>query len=116
MASDLLYPEISESFKRTYSIAYVIATDVQPATSYSKTRCKVRTGAQFDSNKHRAMGLEEVRHFGWVDYLLFVAILLISSLIGVYHAWRGSSSSTSEYLMGGKSMGIFPIAMSLAAR
>lgn len=53
--------------------------------------------------------------FGWVDYLLFALTLLVSLLIGVYHAWR-SNNSTSEYLMGGKSMGIFPIAMSLAAR
>ncbi|XP_032776975.2 sodium-coupled monocarboxylate transporter 1 [Daphnia magna] len=52
--------------------------------------------------------------FGWVDYLLFASTLLVSLLIGVYHAWRGGNS-TSEYLMGGKSMGIFPIAMSLAA-
>ncbi|XP_046643614.1 sodium-coupled monocarboxylate transporter 1-like [Daphnia pulicaria] len=52
--------------------------------------------------------------FGWADYLLFTSTLLMSLLIGVYHAWRGSNS-TSEYLMGGKSMGIFPIAMSLAA-
>lgn len=53
--------------------------------------------------------------FGWVDYLLFASTLLLSLMIGVYHAWRGGNS-TSEYLMGGKSMGIFPIAMSLAAR
>ena len=53
--------------------------------------------------------------FGWVDYLLFGLTLLASLLIGVYHAWRGSNS-TSEYLLGGKMMGVFPVAMSLAAR
>ena len=53
--------------------------------------------------------------FGWVDYLIFGLTLLASLLIGVYHAWRGSNS-TSEYLLGGKMMGVFPVAMSLAAR
>lgn len=53
--------------------------------------------------------------FGWVDYFVFSVTLLVSLLIGVYHAWRGANS-TSEYLLGGKSMGVFPIAMSLAAR
>lgn len=57
-----------------------------------------------------------VRVFGWVDYLIFALVVLISSLIGVYHAWRGAGNSTSNYLLGGKSIGIFPIAMSLAAR
>ena len=52
--------------------------------------------------------------FGWVDYLLFGLTLLASLLIGIYHAWRGSNS-TSEYLLGGKMMGVFPVAMSLAA-
>ncbi len=54
--------------------------------------------------------------FGWVDYLFFALTLLISSLVGVYHAWRGASNSTSDYLMGGKKMPMFPVAMSLAAR
>lgn len=45
--------------------------------------------------------------FGWVDYLLFSLTLLISSLIGVYHAWKSASASsntTDNYLMGGKKM------------
>ena len=54
--------------------------------------------------------------FGWVDYLLFALVLVVSSLVGVYHAWKGASDSTSNYLMGGKKMGILPIALSLAAR
>lgn len=54
--------------------------------------------------------------FTWVDYLLFAVTLLVSSLVGIYHAWRGASDSTSEYLMGGRKMPIFPVAMSLAAR
>ena len=56
------------------------------------------------------------KRFIWVDYLLFALTLFISSLVGVYHAWRGASNSTSDYLMGEKKMPIFPVAMSLAAR
>ncbi|KAI9564252.1 hypothetical protein GHT06_007990 [Daphnia sinensis] len=53
--------------------------------------------------------------FTWVDYLLFAFTLLVSSLVGIYHAWRGSSGSTSDYLMGGKKMPLLPVALSLAA-
>lgn len=56
------------------------------------------------------------KRFTWIDYLLFALTLLLSSLVGIYHAWRGASSSTNDYLMGGKKMPIFPVAMSLAAR
>ncbi len=54
--------------------------------------------------------------FTWVDYFLFAMTLFVSSLVGIYHAWRGASGSTSDYLMGGRKMPIFPVAMSLAAR
>jgi Na+/proline symporter len=54
--------------------------------------------------------------FTWVDYFLFALTLVVSSLVGIYHAWRGASGSTSDYLMGGRKMPIFPVAMSLAAR
>jgi len=62
------------------------------------------------------MDASSSRHFGWVDYLIFAATLALSLFIGIYHAWKGSASSTADYLLGGKTMGIFPIAMSLAAR
>lgn len=55
------------------------------------------------------------RHFGWADYLLFALTLLVPVIIGAYHAWKGSAGSTSQFLLGGKAMGLFPISMSLAA-
>ena len=58
---------------------------------------------------------QSVRLFSWVDYLLFVMALLVSSLVGVYHAWKGAGNSTSIYLMGGKKMGVIPIALSMSA-
>lgn len=58
------------------------------------------------------------RFFDVFDYIVFAAMLIISSLIGVYFAFfaKVKQNTTSEYLMGGKTMGIFPISMSLIAR
>lgn len=53
--------------------------------------------------------------FGVADYIVFACMLLISSAIGVYHAYGGKQSSTKEYLMAGKGMGCFPIFVSLLA-
>ena len=57
-------------------------------------------------------------YFDWLDYLVFGAMLLLSSLIGVYFAFfaQKKQNTTAEYLMGGKTMGMFPISMSLIAR
>lgn len=59
-----------------------------------------------------------VIYFDWLDYLVFGGMLLCSALIGVYFAFFASKkqNTTSEYLMGGKTMGMFPISMSLIAR
>lgn len=55
--------------------------------------------------------------FSWLDYSIFVAMLAISVAIGIYFGCFGSKqASAGEYLMGGKKMHIFPIAMSLIAR
>ncbi|KRT79021.1 hypothetical protein AMK59_8383 [Oryctes borbonicus] len=57
------------------------------------------------------------RYFDGIDYLVFAIMLVVSALIGVYFAWfaKVKQNTTSEYLMGGKTMGIFPISMSLIA-
>jgi sodium-coupled monocarboxylate transporter 8/12 len=55
------------------------------------------------------------RFTAW-DYVVFAALLAISSVIGLYYGCTGSKqSSTSEFLMAGRSMGIFPVALSLLA-
>ena len=56
------------------------------------------------------------RRFGWADYLIFSSTLGISALVGIYHCWKGAGNTTNSYLLGSRAMGIFPIAMSLAAR
>ncbi|XP_059477404.1 sodium-coupled monocarboxylate transporter 2-like [Neocloeon triangulifer] len=56
-------------------------------------------------------------YFSLIDYSVFGGMLLISALIGIYFAFfaKQKQNTTKEYLMGGKSMGIFPISMSLIA-
>lgn len=61
---------------------------------------------------------DEDRYFDAYDYIVFGAMLIVSALIGVHFAFfaKVKQNTTSEYLMGGKTMGIFPISMSLIAR
>lgn len=55
--------------------------------------------------------------FGWCDYTIFIAMLGISALIGIYFGCFGSKqSTTNEYLLGGKSMKVLPIVISLVSR
>jgi sodium-coupled monocarboxylate transporter 8/12 len=54
--------------------------------------------------------------FSWYDYILFSVMLVFSALIGIYFGCFGSKQSTAnEYLMGGKTMKVIPIAISLVA-
>lgn len=53
---------------------------------------------------------------GWIDYTLFSLLLIVSVLIGVYFGFFSKQDSTTEYLLGGKKMGYFPVAMSIIAR
>ncbi|KAG8229116.1 hypothetical protein J437_LFUL009585 [Ladona fulva] len=55
--------------------------------------------------------------FSIFDYCLFSGMLAVSAFIGVYFAFiaKQKQNTTSEYLMGGKTMGIVPISMSLVA-
>lgn len=54
--------------------------------------------------------------FGWIDYALFGLLLLVSVLIGVYFGFFSKQDTTAEYLLGGRRMGCFPVAMSIIAR
>ena len=56
-------------------------------------------------------------HFDFAEYIVFVIMLAMSALIGVYYGWyKGNQNTVSEYMLGGKSMSVFPIAMSLIVR
>nr|CAH7751225.1 unnamed protein product [Callosobruchus chinensis] len=54
--------------------------------------------------------------FSWEDYAVLAAMLIISCGIGVFYGFCGPKHENSEdFLLGGSSMGTFPMAMSLAA-
>ncbi|KAF9418433.1 hypothetical protein HW555_004721 [Spodoptera exigua] len=54
--------------------------------------------------------------FHWEDYSVLAAMLLISCLIGVFYGYFGEKQTTGDdFLLGGSSMGTFPMALSLAA-
>lgn len=56
-------------------------------------------------------------HFGWIDCGLFVALLGISTLIGVFFGFfsKHKQNNISEYIFGGRSMKILPVATSMIA-
>lgn len=60
--------------------------------------------------------IAHMQRFSWPDYLVFVAMLFVCILIGIYFGLTQKSDSEAEYLMGGRSMAVFPIALSLVAR
>lgn len=54
--------------------------------------------------------------FAWLDYVVLAAMLVVSCCIGSFYALFGSKAETSsDFLLGGSSMGTVPMAMSLAA-
>lgn len=63
-----------------------------------------------------------MQKFGMPDYLVFVMMLVMCALIGVYFGFfeKKSPSKTgdeeSDYLVGGRRMQVVPITMSLIAR
>lgn len=57
-----------------------------------------------------------VSRFTIWDYLVFCGMLVVSSAIGVYCAFVGTKKvSTDEFLMGGRQLSAFPVALSILA-
>ncbi|KAG7158327.1 Sodium-coupled monocarboxylate transporter 2-like 3 [Homarus americanus] len=54
--------------------------------------------------------------FTWHDYVVFGCMLAVSAIIGIFYGFFGKKQDTNEFLMAGKSMTTFPVAMSLIAR
>ncbi|KAJ8683290.1 hypothetical protein QAD02_019082 [Eretmocerus hayati] len=51
--------------------------------------------------------------FGWWDHCMFLGLLGISLLIGIYFGFFSKQDSVNEYLFGGKSINYFPVAISI---
>lgn len=61
--------------------------------------------------------LSATTKFNWIEYMTFGSLLGLSALIGIYFGWfKGNQNTVNEYMLGGKHMRVFPIAMSLIAR
>lgn len=59
-----------------------------------------------------------VFHFSWLDYTFFLGLLSLSALIGIYYGFfsKHKQNNTDEYILGGRSMKILPVATSMIAR
>ncbi|PSN35895.1 hypothetical protein C0J52_18975 [Blattella germanica] len=52
--------------------------------------------------------------FGWLDFVFFLALLALSTIIGIYFGFWGKKEETpKEYLHGGKTMSTLPVAASM---
>lgn len=73
---------------------------------------------------------KSLQHFGWVDYIVFLLMLISCALVGVYFGYvekkfkkkrnirhvSDESEVAQEYLMGGRQMSCLPVSLSLVAR
>lgn len=60
--------------------------------------------------------VHQLQRFSWVDYVVFVFMLAISAVVGVYWGFMKKQTTQSDYLLGGRNMKVVPVAMSLVAR
>jgi Na+/proline symporter len=54
--------------------------------------------------------------FHWLDYLIFILMLVISASIGIFYAIRDKRNQTTTiFLLGGRRMSLLPVTLSLMA-
>lgn len=60
----------------------------------------------------------QLQRFSGFDYLFFLFMLFLCILIGLYFGFvkKKEAGAEAEYLMGGRTMSVFPISLSLIAR
>nr|XP_049691920.1 sodium-coupled monocarboxylate transporter 1 [Helicoverpa armigera] len=56
-----------------------------------------------------------MQRFSWVDYVVFVLMLAISAVVGVYWGFMKKQTTQADYLLGGRNMKVIPVSMSLVA-
>lgn len=55
--------------------------------------------------------------FGWIEYTIFAVVVILSMAIGVFYGFFKKNNKTNEdFLVGGRSMSIFPVTLSLVCR
>lgn len=73
-------------------------------------------GAKTDPKLYVADVVQSMQIFSWMDYVVFAFMLTICLGIGFYFSLTRTGTSAQDYLVGGRTMKIFPISMSLVAR
>lgn len=69
-----------------------------------------------ETNVDASSMMRLMQKFNWVDYIVFVCMLAISAVVGVYWGFFKKQSTQQDYLLGGRNMQVVPVAMSLVAR
>ncbi|XP_030022475.2 sodium-coupled monocarboxylate transporter 1 [Manduca sexta] len=59
--------------------------------------------------------MNQMQKFSWVDYVVFVFMLAISAVVGIYWGFMKKQTTQADYLLGGRNMKVVPVAMSLVA-
>lgn len=99
-----------------FSLSLFPCVSATPSLSQPNTTTKPVYETINLSHSVRNVSLES-GHFGWEDYSVLAAMLIISCGIGVYYGYFDEKpTSGDDFLLGGSSMGTFPMALSLAAR
>ena len=66
------------------------------------------------SQREVIMGTQEIQRFGVLDYVVFAAMLILSTAIGLYFAFTGGRQRTAEeVLLGNRKLHIIPVALSV---
>lgn len=84
---------------------------------------ELATGAQQQSVEQLS---DSLKRFGTADYAVFITMLVCCSCVGLYFGYQDHvkhkksakqrrGSEALDYLMGGRNMQVFPVAMSLVA-
>ena len=75
---------------------------------------KNRNHFEFGSSEKPTMSGQNTFH--WVDYLIFVLVLVVSASIGIFYAWKDKKKqTTANFLLGGRKMALLPVTLSLMA-
>ncbi|XP_046660284.1 sodium-coupled monocarboxylate transporter 1-like isoform X2 [Homalodisca vitripennis] len=53
--------------------------------------------------------------FDWVEYSVVVIMLILSLLVGAYYTFLNKQKTYSDYMLGGRTMGVLPVSMSIVA-
>nr|XP_019536046.2 sodium-coupled monocarboxylate transporter 1-like [Aedes albopictus]XP_029708665.1 sodium-coupled monocarboxylate transporter 1-like [Aedes albopictus] len=104
---------LSSTLPSSISTSYSTSTESSAATTFSS----IADGTSTHPSMTVHVADSEELLFSVVDYGIFVSMLLLSALIGVYFGFlsKVKQDNTKEYLLGGKTMNKFPVSASLIA-